>query len=117
MEVLRDPLIVYSLTLVIVLLSGFGTLYWMAKTNAFAEIENLKKTKETVEKSWFMPLFVVLMVLSSVTIAQDVLLLIPGFPMNLNSLPLLKYIFALGLGTITFIGGIIGRRKLKDLQS
>ena len=122
---MSDQLIVYSICLVILLLSGFGTLYWrakFAKDNLLDELEAQKKTKEAVEKAWFWPLFVVLIALSSVTIGQDVLVLIPGFSTSRwfhlsNSLPLLKYILALGLGTITFIDEIIRRRALKDPQS
>ena len=115
---MSDPLVVYSIVSVILLLSGFGTLYWMAKfskTSLREMQEAEKKTKEAVEKPWFWPLFVALVALSCATVAQDVLALIPRF--STLSLPLLKYIFALGLGTIGFMGGIIGRRKLRDLQS
>lgn len=111
------PLIVYF-PLVIFLLVGFGTLYWRMKYAKYTEInalEDLQKTKETVEKPWFMPLFMVLGVISCGAIFQDVLVLIPRFSMY--SLPLLKYMYALCVGTLTFIGGIIVRRKLKDLQS
>jgi hypothetical protein len=78
-------------------------------------LEELKKERKIFEKPWFMPLLVVIGVISCGAISQDVLALIPRFSMY--PLSWLKYIYALCFGTFTFIGGIIIRRKRKDLLS
>ena len=38
MEAMQVPLIVYALTVAILLVSGFVTLFWMSKTRALAEL-------------------------------------------------------------------------------
>tara|TARA_A100001037_G_C14820255_1_gene487360 strand:- start:129 stop:356 length:228 start_codon:yes stop_codon:yes gene_type:complete len=74
----------------------------------------LQKARNTYERPWFAPLLVALFVLAAGTIYQDALRLIPGT--SISAPPLLKYIFAIGLGIISYIGGRIGKRQLEDAQ-
>jgi hypothetical protein len=121
---MNDPLIIYAYVIVLLSVSGGAVLYWQARTtrtDAAAEREAAQRTRQIVEKPAFLALFMALVVLSSLTVAQDAVRLIPGYSESslrstVDSLPLLKYIFALGLGLITLLSGIIGKRAPTDPQ-
>ena len=119
---MRNEILIYPI-LFILLVGSFAGLYVKIKFTKSNELEDLQKVKKAVEKPWFMPLFLFLWVLASASITQDVLVFLLGSSLkslslytldNLSLYTLYKYIFAIWLAVLTFIFGIIGRRRPKS---